>query len=180
MARARQRGGPIVPAPASPPCRPPPPLASPPPAGCRVPRRRRRPRGGTLAHRGPRSTTDAEALLRGVSDNRFRAGGFGASFVLCSARDDFSSLSRWAFSLVNDRPAVLFSRAAARRDSPTPCTRTTLAPFRLGVPRGRRSTPRCGRQTALRLPRRAASLTAAPGGGRRGRPRPSTSPAAPE
>jgi len=58
VARAGQREGPIVPVPASPPRRPPPPLASPPPDGCRVPRRRRRPRGGPLAHRGPRSTTD--------------------------------------------------------------------------------------------------------------------------
>jgi len=57
VARAGQRDGPIFPAPASPPRRPPPPLASPPPVGCRVPRRRRRPRGGPLAHRGPRSTT---------------------------------------------------------------------------------------------------------------------------
>jgi len=46
VARAGQRGRPLVPPPASPPCRPPPPLASPPTVGDRVPRRHRRPRGG--------------------------------------------------------------------------------------------------------------------------------------
>jgi len=57
MARAGQRGRPLAPVPASPPRRPPPPRASPPPVGYRVPRRRRRARGGPLAHRGPRRTT---------------------------------------------------------------------------------------------------------------------------
>jgi len=60
VARAGQRGRPLAPVPASPPRRPPPPLASPPHVGYRVPRRRRRPRGGPLAHRGPRSTTGLE------------------------------------------------------------------------------------------------------------------------
>jgi len=57
VARAGQRGRPLAPAPASPRRRPPPPLASPPHVEDRVPRRRQRPRGGPMAHRGPRSTT---------------------------------------------------------------------------------------------------------------------------
>ena len=57
VARAGHRGRPLAPVPASPPRRPPPPLASPHSVGYRVPRRFRRPRGGPLAHWGPRSST---------------------------------------------------------------------------------------------------------------------------
>jgi len=64
VARAGQRGRPLAPAPASPPRRPPPPPSSPPHVGDRVPQRRRRPRGGPLAHRGPRSTTGMRTLWR--------------------------------------------------------------------------------------------------------------------
>jgi len=60
--------------PASPTRRPPPPLASPPPVGDRVPRRRRRPRGGPLAHRGPRSTTlhSTRIIQRSYESGRIR------------------------------------------------------------------------------------------------------------
>jgi len=66
VARVGQRGRPLAPVPASPPRRPPPPLAWPPHVGYRVPRRRRRPRVGPLAHRGPRSTTLSMALCSSV------------------------------------------------------------------------------------------------------------------
>jgi len=93
---------------------------------------------------------DAGALPRGVSESWFRAEGFGASLVLCRARDDLPSLSRCAFSLVKDRPAVLYYRAAARRDSPTPCTRTAFSSF------PSRRAPRAAHATGNAPPRHNA------------------------
>ena len=128
VARAGQRDIPIVSDPGTPPSRPSPPLASPPPDGCRVPRRRRRPRGGPLAQRGPRSTTprghalSQPRLTRGVtvhSRARHRRGDpekrVWSSSPPVSARYDCFSQGHAFSPPWLTRVAALYSRSSHRR-----------------------------------------------------------------
>jgi len=75
VARAGQRDSPVGSAPASPSRYQPPPPASPLSAECRVPRRLRRPRGGPLAHREPRSIFYTTVVASRPKKGRSRGAG---------------------------------------------------------------------------------------------------------